>query len=303
MKLSINLTQLSVLILSFSLLTIVSCQKENSQYGTDAQEEESSRVSSESSGEAEVIFNGIFDDAMGANNEVGLSGTGVFYGRTDTLTPVSRCFTVTVTRPNNTPFPVRIVVDFGTAGCPGPDGHVRRGKVITEYTNRLIIPGATATTTFDGYYVDETQVEGTHKISNLTTATLPVTPKFRVEVINGKLSKLNGNFVEWNSVKYLIQVEGMITPEIPRDDIFRIEGNSRGRVKRGTLLVGWESSIIEPLYKRFTCRWIVKGKIKTVRINAPSNTPWVSVLDFGNGICDNQAVLTVNGRSFQISLP
>ena len=313
MKIRFNLTQLIAVIFFFGLLVIGSCKKEHSQSAAD--EEQASMASSESDAEAEGIYDGFFDDAMGVSDEVGVAGSGVFYGRSnntgdpvdlargDTLTPVARCFTVTVTHPNTTPFPVRVVIDFGTAGCTGPDGHKRRGKIIIEYTNRLIYPGAVATTTFDGFYIDEIKVEGTHIITNTSSVnTTPPVRQYTIDVLDAKLTKPDGNFTEWTSHKTITQIEGVTTVN-PRDDVFRIEGNGHGRVRRGTLLVAWESAITEPLIKRFTCRWIVRGRIRTVRINATVNSPWVAVLDFGNGDCDNQAVITINGRSHQITLP
>lgn len=295
---------------SFAVL-VPGCSKENSGNGTDQQEEEVSRVSSESDAEAEMIFNGVFDDAMGVNDEVGMAGIGIFgrnnIGSTDGTPETQRpnaCFTVTVTHPNGTPFPVRVVIDFGPIPCLGPDGHTRKGKIITEYSNRLIVPGAVATTTFHDFYFDSTHVEGTHRITNMSslTPTVPPQRKFKAEVIDARLTKHNGNFIEWNSVKTITQIEGLLTPDFPRDDVFRIEGHSRGRARRGTLLVAWESNVIEPLIKRFLCRWIVKGKVRTVRINATTTTAWIAVLDFGNGNCDNQAVITINGVSHQITL-
>lgn len=281
--------------LIFSMLIISSCQKENSQNGTEEEQEiAASRASSESESEAEIVFNGIFDDAMGVNDEVGVGGTGVF-GR------LNVCPTVTVTRLNPPDlFPVKIVMDFGANGCVGQDGHFRKGKVITIYTNRLLVPGAIATTTFDGFYFDSTKVEGTHKITN--TSANNTTRQFTVVITNAKLTKPNGNFIEWNSEKVITQMEGLNTP-IPLDDIFKIEGGSRGVVKRGPLLVGWQSTILEPLVKRFNCRWIVRGVVRTVRLNATTNTPWVALLNFGNGTCDNLAVVTINGVSYQITLP
>lgn len=304
MKLSFNTVKVSAITLFISMLLFVSCQKENSQNGTtEEQETEASKVSGEADAEAEVTFDNLFDDVMGANDEVGNSGSGVFFGRTDSLTPVPRCFTVTITHPNNTPFPVKIVVDFGNTGCLGPDGHVRRGKVITVYTNRMIAPGAVAETSFDNHYVDSVKVEGTHRVENVTLATTPLNNRrFRVTVTEGKLTKPNGNYVRWNSVKYITQVEGVSTP-MPLDDIFKIEGNARGQVLRNNLLVAWESNIMEPLVRRMTCRWIVKGVIKTVRLNTTTANSYVSNLNFGNGQCDNLAVLTINGVSHQITLP
>ncbi|MEO7983515.1 MAG: hypothetical protein ABI688_05490, partial [Bacteroidota bacterium] len=161
MKARPNLTQLGILTLFFSLLIVSSCQKENSQSSDDDQQQiEASSVSSEADAESESVFNGIFDDAMGVSDEVGLAGTGIF-GRT------VACPEVTVTHMNaSTPFPIRVLFNFGVAGCTGRDGHLRKGKIIVEYTNRLVYPGAIGTTTFDGFYLDSTKVEGTLKITN-----------------------------------------------------------------------------------------------------------------------------------------
>ena len=301
MKHGFTLPRLASLVLVAGLVFIGSCSKEKSGTNTDAQEEEVSKVTGEADAEAESTFNEFFDDVMGVNNDVGVSGSGVSYGRTDSLTPVPRCFTITITHPNNTPFPARVVLDFGTTGCPGPDGRVRRGKIITEYSNRLTLPGAVAVTTFENFYVDAVNVTGTHKITN-TSATI-LDRKYKIEVINGKLTRPNGDFTEWNSTRIVVQIDGLLTPDFPRDDVFRIEGNANGRTQRGNLLVRWESTITENLIRRFTCRWIVRGRIRTTRATLPSNSRWIAVLDFGAGTCDNQAALTINGVTRQITLP
>ncbi len=307
MKLMTNFTQAITAILALGILSLSSCQKENSQYGTDEQQEmEASKTSAESSAEAENIFSGIFDDVLGANNEVGLEGTGVFWGRTDSLAPVLRCFTVTVTRLNPpAPFPVRVVVDFGTTGCLGPDGHIRRGKIITVYTGRLIHVGSVAETSFENFFVDSIRVEGVHRIENTTPPAMVLLNgrRFDIDVTNGKLTKPNGNFIKWDSHRVLTQIDGMGTPLDPRDDAFKIEGQANGTVRRGALLVAWHSVTVEPLVRRFSCRWIVRGRIRTVRLNLATTSPWVAILDFGNGVCDNQATLTINGTTHIITLP
>jgi len=267
-------------------------------------------VSSESDGEAESVFNEVFDDAMGVNNDVGMAGTGIFgraalsNGSMD-LQRLTGCFSVTVTHSTNTFFPVKVVIDFGSAGCTGPDGHLRKGKIINEYTNRLIIPGAVAATTFDGFYIDSIKVEGTHKITNSSSQiTTSLSRQFTID-IDGKLSKPNGNYTEWTSQKVITQIEGLVTPDYPRDDVFKLEGSAHGKAKRGSLLVAWESAIVEPLIKKFTCPWIVKGKIKTTRVNTSANSSWVAVLDFDStntGNCDNKAAITINGTAYNITL-
>ena len=275
---------------------------------TPQEEEDASMATSESDAEAEGIFDGFFDDAMGLNNDVGNSGSGIFYGRTgnvDTLMPgVPRCFTVTTIHLSNTFFPVKYIIDFGTTGCTGPDGHTRRGKITILYTDALIIPGAVATTTFDGFFIDDIKVEGTHKITNTSSSvnTQPISRQFKIDVIDARLTKPNGNYTSWSSHKLVTQIEGILTRD-PRDDVFKINGNAEGRIKRGNLLVGWQSEITEPLIRRITCRWIVKGRIRTRKLNNSTNSPWVAILDFGNGNCDNQATIVINGVSHQITLP
>lgn len=295
MKIRFSFLVTIVAVLFTSMLVISSCQKNNNQNGTDEQQEiDASVASSEAESQAEIVFNGIFDDAMGVNDEVGVAGTGVF-GR------IEACPTVTITRLTaGAAFPVRILLDFGANGCIGPDGHFRKGKVITVYTNRLIVPGAIATTTFDGFYFDSLKVEGTHKITNTSIAN--TNRQYKINVIEAKLTKPNGNFTEWTSEKIITQIEGLGTV-IPMDDIFSIVGGSNGRVHRGNLIVGWQSTIMEPLIKRFNCRWLVKGVIKTVRLNLSTTSPWIGMINFGTGNCDNLAVVTINGVSYQITLP
>jgi len=297
MKPRYNLTQLFTFFFCFSLLLFTSCQKESSKTGTDdEQQTEASLTSSQSDGESELVFNGVFDDVIGVNDEVGIGGTGIF-GR------VTSCPDVTVVHLNAPgQFPVQVTLDFGTAGCVGNDGHMRRGIIRTVYTSRLLVAGATATTTFDGFYFDSTHVEGTHRITNSSPTTQPPSRQFTVDVMDGKLTRPSGNYTEWNSHKVITQTEGLATA-IPLDDIFRIEGNAHGKVKRGALIVLWESAITEPLIKRFNCHWIVKGRIRTIRGNLTTTSPWVAILDFGTGNCDNQAVITINGVPHQITLP
>jgi hypothetical protein len=295
MKSRFNSTQFAILTFFFGFLLVTSCSKENSRSASDDEQEvTASQVSSESDGQAELIFNGLFDDAMGVSDEVGISGTGVF-GR------INSCPTVTITHLNPpSVFPIRVVLDFGNTGCTGNDGHLRKGKIIIDYSARLLVPGAIANTVFDGFYIDSVHVEGTHKITNTSTGT--TNRQFTIEIRDAKLTRPNGDYIKWKSDKVIDQIEGYLTADF-HDDIFSITGRADGLVKRGNLLVGWTSSITEPLVKRFTCRWIVKGKIRTVRINTIATSPWVAVLDFGNGVCDNQAVITINGVSHQITLP
>ena len=290
-----------ITLILFTVLSIFSCKKENSGVSADDQEN-ASLSAAESNAEAEFVFNDVFDNVMGVNNDVGMQGTGVF-GRVmnsngENERPLS-CFTVAIKQlAAPATFPLQIIIDFG-AGCEGKDGHVRKGKIIAEYTGRLIVPGKSASVTFDGFYIDSIKVEGTETISNTSAAD---NRQFTIDVSGAKLSKPNGNYTAWNNHKVITQTDGLNTPDFALDDVFTIEGNSSGQLKKQDLLATWQSEIESPLVKKFLCRWIVQGKIKTTLGASSANNQWVAELDYGNGACDGKATVTINGSTQEISL-
>ena len=78
--------------------------------------------------------------------------------------------------------------------------------------------------------------------------------------------------------------------------MYSIRGEASGTVKYSDKILQWSSAIIESIIRKFTCRWAVKGQIKITR---NTNT---SLFDYGNGSCDDQATLTINGQVHNITL-
>jgi hypothetical protein len=307
MKIMTNVTRLLSFTLFLSIIGFISCQKEGSK-GSQSENEQFAQAASASDAESESMFDDVFDNVMGVNTEVGIGGTGVFAqpnqspgeeiisgaNHVDSMPP---CLTVTITRLNDPAiFPVKVQLDFGTAGCTGRDGLTRKGKIITVYTGRLLNPGSVAETSFDGYYVNDIHVEGTHRVENKSTSSNLV---FGITVANAKLSKPNGDYSEWNSTKTIAQVDGSLTPFNPIDDVFSVAGEANGGVKKDTVYYQWGTRTLadNPLIKKFVCRWIVKGKLAFRK-----TTSDVAVLDYGNGVCDNKATLTIGGAVYEISL-
>lgn len=304
MKMLISPMRLFPLLVTFALVSLIACKKETSDV---SQQDETvlATTSAESDAEASTVFDDVFDNVMGVNAEVGFGETGVFsvldkpetsgfpgVNRTDSL--IRACFTVSIIRLHQQDlFPVKVILDFGT-GCTGRDGRTRKGKIITIYTGRLIVPGKVAETSFDGYYVNDVHVQGTHRIENASTSQSLI---FKVTVKDGKLTKLDSNFTLWNSNTTITQNEGLSTPYWPKDDIFNIRSEASGSVKTNSVFFKWTSRTIEPLIKKFTCHWIAKGRI-AIRL---TNTD-AAIIDYGNGECDNKASITINGATREISL-
>jgi hypothetical protein len=304
--------KLLIALLVFGALLVFSCKKELS----NQDELTANIVSSESDAEATTVFNTVFDDVMGADivkNEGGTIGTGIFAKNTISGLPsdgnttsrgdsLPSCAAISVTHLNTNLFPVKIVIEFSASGCLCNDGHVRAGKIIMTYTNKLSLPGATATTTFENYWVDSIHVEGTHTITNTSTS-ITTAQIFAVD-INSKLSRPNGNYNEWQSHFVMTQTDAIGYPiQAIQSYAFKIyPGSATGKTKRNDVLTSWRADIIEPLGKRYNCRWISKGIIRIIRQNLATNSPWVGNVNYGTGTCDNRAVLTVNGNVHEITL-
>jgi hypothetical protein len=312
MKILSNPSRLLTAIFVFTTLIIFSCKKENSDSLTPQDEEQANVVATQSDAEAESVFDGVFNDALGVNGDVGLGGTGIFgrasagnygtydiNGRIDNTSTLPSCLNLAIEHTTNSTFPVKVTLDFGSTGCAANDGHWRKGKIIITYTSRLLYPGAVAEAIFEDFYIDSIRIDNstTYRIANTgTTSQLQLTVD-----VNGKLSKPNGNYSEWHSHKVITRTDGNATTT-PLDDAFKIEGKASGKVKRNDVIVAWNAVISEPLVKKFTCRYISKGTVKITRETLSANSQWTGILDYGTGNCDNRAILTVNNIPHEITL-
>src|SRR5215467_10373011 len=104
----------------FAAIIIFSCKKELSNTLSPQDEQQANLAATQSDAEAESVFNGIFDDVMGVNTQVGLGGTGLFMrsalendglsivGRTGNTDPAPPCLKVTILTSGNSsmPFPI-----------------------------------------------------------------------------------------------------------------------------------------------------------------------------------------------------
>ena len=272
-------------------LFVISCQKENSlaDSATPVTEEEAT-VYSDESAQAEGSFDDVEDVSMIAAEE---EGDASMYGRSEEASNylptfeelrlrLGPCVTITVT-PNNHTYPKTVTIDFGD-GCICADGKFRKGAIILHLTGPIRRSGSVLTITFRNFYLNRAHIEGTKIISNLSENG---NIKFTVQVVGGKVTFPNGRGYQYQSLKYVRQIEGGNTRTC-RDDVYSIEGRSKTEFNNGvTVNLNTES----PLIKKVVCPWISNGVLK-IKINDR-----VLFLNYGapdNGECDNKALLTWN---------
>lgn len=178
--------------------------------------------------------------------------------------------------------------------CVLPNGNVLDGTIIISGSLNFDTPSHTISYSFVDFYHNDILVEGNRTVVRTIQSTASQAAPHPVAnmTIDMQLTFPNGN--EYHRVGNRVRemIEGFGTPMIWADNVFSITGNWTTTFPAGTRT----STITTPLRAEAGCPHIVSGVITTVRNN---NT---ITLDYGNGDCDNQATLTVNGNSTNITL-
>lgn len=178
-------------------------------------------------------------------------------------------------------------INFGITGCPMPNGNVLKGKIIISFIFNPTAITHTITYQFDGFYHNAIKFNGNKTFTRtLTAATANAAPHPIVTMdINMTATFPNGNMATRVGTRTREIIEGFTTA-IPTDNIWRITGAWTTTFQNTTTQT---CTITTPLIVKFTCPFVVKGVVTFVR---NSNT---AVLDYGNGDCDNQATIAING--------
>ncbi len=230
-----------------------------------------------------------YNDAQNIADEAAQSGS-VSYKDED-ANALTGCAVVTR---DTVSVPHVTTIDFGS-GCTGADGRTRSGQIIVTYDGPYRNPGTTINISFNNCFVDGNQVLGTKTIVNggiNSSGHL----FFNVSV-NGSIVLANGSgTITWTSERVREWIAGENTPNRD-DDQYSITGSANGVAANGD---EFSASIISPLIRNLApgCRrHFVSGKVLLERTNRPDRE-----LNFGNGNCDNEATVTVNGHSHTILL-
>jgi len=260
------------------LFMLSSCKKDNNTIGNDFS-------ASRDDAFAEATYDNVTSIADEAYT---LSIQGSF--KSDNAVFLGECATVTL---DTTVFPRVLTIDFGDTNCLGKDGRYRRGRIIVTFTGRYWRPGTIITTTFDEYYVNDNQVEGTKVVTNNG---FNETGNMNWDIaVNGMITLANGEgSITWNSQRNREWIEGINTPFNRWDNIYLITGDAHGERANG---LHWDRQITNPLRIELACRFIVSG---TIEIQPEGKA--LRILDFGDGSCDNEATVTVNGNTYTIHL-
>ena len=203
------------------------------------------------------------------------------------------CATVTV---DSSAAPARtITVNFGTTNCLCNDNRYRRGILNFSFTGKYRDSLTVITVTPQNYFVNDNQVTGTKTITNkghnaANHLVYEINANIQIIKSNG------GGTISWQSLRQREWIAGESTL-IWSDDIYSITGNASGTTSNNNTFT---SVITTPLIRNMAvgCRsHFVSGVLE----HTPSGKA-TRYIDYGNGVCDDQAVVTINGVSYTITL-
>jgi len=246
-----------------------------------------STITSQDNAIAEMVFNDAFKITEDAMKENGLEKTGLALSST-----YNACATVSLTPPLlDTTFPKTLIIDFGTVNCEDAYGIERRGKIIVTTTGYYRDAGTVITITTDNYYVNDYEVEGIKTVTNngLNAANQTY---FTIVISGAVITYPNGDVASYESNRVRTWVIGEATQGLLGifDDEYDITGTASGINREGR---AYTMIVTSALRVAVLCRWVKQGVIEI----EPEDL-YLRTVDFGDGTCEREASVTINGNVY-----
>jgi hypothetical protein len=205
--------------------------------------------------------------------------------------------TVTMDDESDVSMPIGvIVVDFGD-GCTDDQGTIRKGTIRISFEGRRFRPESVMAITFHDYEVNGIILRGTRTLTNLTASTVE-NPVFKIQIANGSISWPDGSMATriqcyertWNRNVLLDAADDALIVKTCTGVIeAALAMNRRG--------VDYQVLIDEPLVYKRGCGVAVSGIKRIVETGSGKQI----LIDYGNGECDTEFTITVNGNIHTIT--
>lgn len=190
-------------------------------------------------------------------------------------------------------FPVTMYIDYGTGTTDPIDGKTRKGIVTATFDRSWDTLGCNVTVKLINYYVKT--AAGTNFVQYACDSIMighPSAYTFTNSVIGGKCIAASWN-LEWACSRTLTQTSGM-GDTLLTNDVYQFTGNAQGKTREGK---NYTVNVTNPVVKAMSCTWIQQGRIDLTPEGKATRT-----VDYGSGVCDDQATLTINGNTFAFTM-
>lgn len=178
-------------------------------------------------------------------------------------------------------------VDYGTIGCTDHDGRFKQGILTVYFISDFAVQGGIIKMIPTDYFVDFVKYEGTITMTNNGNHV------FTTVVANGVCTKADW-VITYSGTTVFTWLSGHTTPADPSDDSYTVTENGNGVNRTGK---AFTIATTSAMHKDSNCKWIKSGSVDITPDGLKTRT-----IDFGNGVCDNKATMTIDGRVFEFSM-
>jgi len=186
-------------------------------------------------------------------------------------------------------------IDFGSS-CILSNNNVVSGKIIISFTYHPTAASQTVNYNFDNFYHNNIKIEGNKTFTRTMTVATATSPSHPIVVMQMDLTAtINGQSHHRVGTRTREIIAGYDTPNVFSDNVYSITGNWTTTHPTGTVT----STITSPLLAKMSCMNVNKPLLVQGVITFNKNNH-SATLDYGSGDCDNLAVYTVNGISYNI---
>lgn len=186
-----------------------------------------------------------------------------------------------------------ITLDFGD-GCPDKKGNIRKGKIVINYEGHRFEPGSVAVTTFEDFSVNDVEVEGIRTVTNISES-IDAPPVFSITLAGGQLTWPDGTTASREAEKTVF----IYREPNPVHDVLKVLGEASGINKRG---IGYEMMITDTLVFKRECRALKRGRIPVSGVKVIETEHKTITVDYGDGNCDGDVEVIVNGESESVTV-
>lgn len=186
-------------------------------------------------------------------------------------------------------YPRTVTLDYGES-TELENGRIISGVVQIILSDKAVIGGSTRTVTYIDFTVDDVIMNGT-SVKTFNGGT----EDREVSIVRDLVVVLpEGVTITRTAEKTRIWTAGLDTPKDHSDDVMEITGWVDCEDSDGN---AYRREIIAPLVKKGDCRFVVSGE---VNITKAEDT--FASINYGDGECDNIAVITTEEGSEEITI-
>lgn len=284
----------------FAILTIVSCNREDNDRNAFISSEEA-QLNAQidlASDDVSDIVETEFEETHSNGAVENKSALPLLNYRIQTCGTVTRFPAFGEMLTPGTEVTKTITFGDGTTGCTLANGNVLRGTIIITFTYQPNATSHTINYEFVNFFHNQIELNGNRTFTRTITTGSQQNPSHPIVVMNMQMTATfpDGRVLTRIGTRTREIIAGYGTPNTILDNVYHVSGSWTTTFPNETIQT---STITTPLIVKMSCRQEEKPLMVSGIITFERNGN-IATLDYGEGECDNLAVFTINGNSFNI---